>query len=102
MTTRSASRSLEPRGESGRAQAGGGHELSASHRPHAAGRQDLVQHLSAEERLALTELAHDPPRQSVPRHCAVRLLHLGLAELDCGRLLLTSEGRNAVIIISGR
>ena len=68
----------------------------------ASGYQDVLRQLCEEERSALAALAHDPPRQSVPRPCAVRLLNLGLAELDCGRLLLTAAGRNAVAGMTGR
>lgn len=68
----------------------------------ASGYQDVLRQLSQEERSALAALAHDPPRQSVPRYCAARLLHLGLAELDCGRLLLTVAGRQAVAGMIGR
>ena len=68
----------------------------------ASGSQAVLQQLSEEERSALAALAHDPPRQSVPRHCAVRLLKLGLADLDCGRLLLTGAGRNAAAGMTGQ
>lgn len=102
MTTEYASGRSESRsGLDGTRDPGSGVTSGESGAP-AAGHEELFQRLSAEEKSALAALAHDPPRQSVPRSCAVRLLRLGLAELDCGRLLLTKAGLHAVAAISGR
>lgn len=98
-SARSASAQLELRNESDRTGDQECHE-SGMKPPRAPGYQGLLQRLSEEQRSALLGLAHDPPRQSVPRTCAVRLMQLGLAELDCGRLLLTRAGRNAVVAMS--
>ena len=61
--------------------------------------QGLLEQLSAEERSALQDLTFDPPRRPIPRDHALRLLSLGLAELNCGRLMLTRAGRNAVVAL---
>lgn len=58
--------------------------------------QDLIHYLSSEERLALGELGHDQSRGGIPAPQALRLLCLGLAELACGRLVLTKTGRHAL------
>lgn len=102
MKTGSVSTRLEPRIEPDPTQHRSGPEAAVSDAARAPRYQGLLRQLPAEEKSALAELAHDSPRQSVPRSCAVRLLHLGLAELDCGRLLLTRAGRNAVVAMSGR
>ena len=61
--------------------------------------EQLIRQLSTEDRAALEELARDPPRRSVPSHEAFRLLELGLAELICGRLVLTRAGISARAVL---
>ena len=52
--------------------------------------------LSSGERSALKELGYDPLRREIPPRDSLRLLELGLAELSCGRLVLTQAGRVAL------
>lgn len=61
--------------------------------------EELIRQLSADERLALEALGYDPPRRSVPSQQAFRLLQLGLAELSCGRLVLTAAGITARAVL---
>lgn len=60
--------------------------------------EDLIRQLSAEERAALEELVHDPPRRAIASRHTYRLLELGLAELWCGRPVLTRAGISAVAV----
>lgn len=68
-----------------------------SHRTH----EELIRALSVEERSALEALAGDPWRRPMPSHQAYQLLKLGLAELSCGRLVLTSAGITALAVLRG-
>lgn len=59
----------------------------------------LVKQLSVVDRDALEELSYDPPRSSIASHHAHRFLELGLAELYCGRLILTRDGLTALAAV---
>jgi len=77
-------------------------ESSHVHRHNRNGRpthEELIRALSAEERAALEVLAGDPWRRPMSSHQAYQLLKLGLAELSCGRLVLTSTGITALAVL---
>lgn len=59
----------------------------------------FADYLSSEEKRALGELGREPRRRAVPTPLALRLLSLGLAELSCGRLVLTGTGRDALTVV---
>ena len=63
--------------------------------------QGLIEHLSEEEKAALEKLAFDPPRHRFTSREALCLLTLGLAQWQCGRLIPTSTGRNALTAMRG-
>lgn len=65
-----------------------------------ADRGDVIEGLSDEERVAIKELGSEPRRWQVPDEVALRLLRLGLAELLCGRLVLTGDGRRALAAVA--
>lgn len=60
------------------------------------GRDPKIDALSPEERSAIEELGHDPLRRKIAARDSLRLLELGLAELACGRLVLTQAGRTVL------
>jgi len=60
--------------------------------------RELVRQLSAEDKAALELLSHDPPKGLIASRQAYRLLQLGLAELNCGRLILTVAGITALAV----
>lgn len=73
---------------------GRGRERNARHRY-----PGFAAYLSSEEKLALGELGRERTRRAVPTPQALRLLSLGLAELSCGRLVLTRTGRDALAVL---
>jgi hypothetical protein len=62
---------------------------------------ELRDKLTADEISSLEELDHGPMRPSIPFQHAERLMTLGLAELCCGRLDLTSAGKQSLASMRG-
>lgn len=83
-----------------RASPGNGSDAGSSRGRNARDRYPVfADYLSSEEKQALRELARDPKGRTVPMPQALRLLSLGLAELYCGRLALTTIGRRALAVL---
>lgn len=83
-----------------RASPGNGSDAGSAHGRNARHRYPgFADYLSSEEKQALRELGRDPKRRTVPTPQALRLLSLGLAELSCGRLVLTTIGRRALAVV---
>lgn len=61
--------------------------------------EELIRQLSADDRHALEALGHEPFPRSPQSQQAVRLLKLGLAELSCGRMVLTTTGLTALAVV---